>query len=222
MPHEEHVIVAARTWARTASVQQRQTLHRASWDDEEPGSAFNISCETRQHGTHSCEPYDCNPHSESYSCDCHSVSDGESCSTHCTSGENGFSECEEYCSPRSHTECDTCSRTVYDTCWHQCPTYDQWCAYDYYEWPTIASRRTQGQGEDTVVWPDLQADPNAPSPQRLVREEQYAVRFTHDDQAWSYAPTSESDYQRFHMGAHWTVSVTRVGNVGFTPLREER
>lgn len=214
-PWQEHVHVEARSWSRSIELQQRVTLQGQSWDDERPASHFNDRCETRQHGTHDCNPYDCNPHS--VDCNCHSVQTGESCSTTCSSGDNGFSECSESCSPTYSTECSTC--TEYDTCYHQCPTYDEWCSYNYYNWPTIRTERTAGQGAQAVVWPHLTTDPNPPSPQRLVHHENYSVEFRNENDHWSLTPRNESEYGRYPLHARWLIEVNRAGRV--KPLHAE-
>lgn len=219
LPWEEHVTVSATSWSRTTHLQQRVTRHEAGAWGSPPGGSFNAVCETRQHGTHRCNPYSCNPHSVSYECNCHQVSAGESCSTHCSSGGNGFSHCEQSCTPRYSQQCSTCSRTEYDTCYRQCPTYEDWCAYDYYEWPEIAQQTTRGSGNDPVVWPALAVSANPPSPQRLVRQESYSVRFHNSNDDWTHAPTSVSEYTRFRVGAHWDIKVNHAGSV--TPLHSE-
>lgn len=179
-----------------------------------------MSCVTRQHGTHNCNPYDCNPHSVSYECHCHQVQTGESCHERCTSNGNGFSSCEEVCSPSYSRECDTCSRTEHDTCWHQCPTFDQWCTYQYYEWPTIDTATTSGTDVNAVVWPMLSVQPNPPSPQRLSRTEIYHVKFHNESKTWEYSPTSVGDFRRFHRRVPWVIEVTHAGRV--TPLHGVR
>lgn len=214
-PWQEHVRVEARSWSRSIELQERVTLSGQSWDDERPASHFNDSCVTRQHGTHDCDPYDCNPHS--VDCNCHSVQTGESCHTTCSSGGNGFSECSESCSPTYSQECSTC--TEYDTCYRQCPTYDEWCSYSYYDWPTICTERTAGQGAQAVVWPHLTTTPNPPSPQRLVHHENYSVEFRNTSDHWLLTPRNESEYGRYSLHARWLIEVNRVGRV--KPLHTE-
>ena len=138
MPWHERVHVASATWARRCELQHRETHHDHDWGS--PPGAFNVSCVSRQHGTHSCNPYNCNAHS--VDCHCHQVANGESCHESCTSGQNGFSDCEEVCETEYTTECDTC--TEYDTCYEQCPTYDDWCRYSYYDWPVVATTLAGG------------------------------------------------------------------------------
>lgn len=217
--HSHDAIVISTHWQHTAHLEQRYTHHGASWDGDEPASHFNDICETRQNGTHDCDPYDCNPHSVSYDCNCHSVSDGEDCHTSCSSNNNGFSECEEICSPRSHTECDSCNRTEYDTCYHQCPTYDQWCEYDYYTWNEINTAFTSGN-DHNLSDPNLVATTTINGPQRVRIDREYDVRFhTLDGDAdenrkvWDYDPPNALDYHRFHVGSRWRIETNHAGSM---------
>jgi len=212
MPWHEHVRVTSATWQRTTELQHRVTLHGQDWGT--PPGAFNTSCVTRQHGTHDCNPYDCNPHS--VNCHCHDVETGESCSTSCTSGENGFSECEESCSPTYTEECDTC--TEYDTCYEQCPTYDQWCDYDYYDWPTVRTEHTSGTDRDPIVWPAISM-PDDGETYRFERAEHYDVHFGNGNGTWTTTPDSASTFGHYHVGARWDIEVTHAGSV--SPVREE-
>jgi hypothetical protein len=226
---DRHVTVSETYWRHTAHLEQRHTLHGSGWQDEAPSGYFNASCETRQHGTHDCNPYNCNPHQESYECGCHEVSAGESCSESCTSSENGFSECEETCTPQYETECDTCYRTEYDTCYEQCPTYEQWCSYDFYRWNVIANSTTQGHNNHDLTDPtDLVPTTTNEGPQRISVDRFYSVVFadlhernetTHLPLTFQFEPNGAGDYNRFVTGEHWLIETNRAGNV--SPVRKE-
>lgn len=216
-PWQEQATVTSAHWSRTAVLQQRVTRDGEDWGA--PPGAFNVTCERRQHGTHECHPHNCNPHSVSYDCRCHEVSAGESCHESCSSSGNGFSECEEVCTPEYENECDTCERTEYDTCYDECPTYDDWCEYQYYDWPAVRQANAGGTDADPVVWPVLAVDPNPPSPQRIVRNESYAVVFRNENDTWHYSPSDEHDFGRFHRQAAWRIEVTHAGTV--KPLAEQ-
>lgn len=216
--HSKLVTVTNTYWSHRANLSQRSTHHDTGWQDDEPASHFNDVCETRQHGTHDCNPYDCNPHSVSYECNCHSVSDGESCHESCHSSGNGFSECEESCTPQSHTECDSCSRTEYDTCYEQCPTMEQWCSYDYYQWTVIATSELHGFNDHNLRDPqDLVAQRNEIGPQSLEIERHYSVTFTdlNDDEKphWEYNPETGTDFNRFNTNALWDIEVNYAGQM---------
>lgn len=204
MPWRETVHVSATLWSRTTNLQQRVTRNGEGWGT--PSGAFNSQCESRQHGTHDCHPYDCNPHS--VSCRCHDVRTGESCSEHCSSSGNGFSECEEVCTPEYEEECDSC--TEYDTCYDQCPTYDDWCTFQYYEWPVIRTESTQGTDLATLAWPALNVDPHASSPQRIDRQETYTVVFRNDHGTWEIE-TTLVDFRRYHTSDTWVIEVNHAG-----------
>lgn len=205
MPWRETVHVSATLWSRTTNLQQRVTRNGEGWGV--PSESFNSRCESRQHGTHNCNPYDCNPHS--VPCNCHEVSAGESCSEHCSSSGNGFSECEEVCTPEYVEQCDSC--TEYDTCYEQCPTYDDWCSYQYYEWPIIRTESTHGTDLATLAWPALDVDPNPSNPQRLDRQETYTVVFRNDHGTWEIQ-TTLVDFRRYHTDDTWVIEVNHAGN----------
>jgi len=216
--HSKLVTVTNTYWSHRANLSQRSTHHDTGWQDDEPASHFNDVCETRQHGTHDCNPYNCNPHSVSYECNCHSVSDGESCHESCHSSGNGFSECSETCTPQSHTECDSCSRTEYDTCYEQCPTMEQWCSYDYYQWTVIATSELHGFNDHNLRDPqDLVAQRNEIGPQSLEIERHYSVTFTdlNDDEKphWEYNPQTGTDFNRFNTNALWDIEVNHAGQM---------
>lgn len=211
-PWHEHVRVSSATWSRTRDLHHRVTLSGEGWGT--PSGAFNASCVSRQHGTHNCNPYDCHPHD--VDCHCHQVADGESCHESCTSGENGFSDCEEVCETEYTEECDTC--TEYDTCYEQCPTYDDWCTYNYYDWPIVATRQAHGTDHDPVVWPDL-TPPQDGDVYRIEQAESYHVVFTNQNGTWTTDPESEPAFERYHAGRAWDIQVTHAGTV--TPIHEE-
>lgn len=211
-PWHEHVRVSAARWERQRDLHHRVTLHGEGWGT--PIGAFNASCESRQHGTHNCNAYDCHPHD--VDCHCHQVADGESCHESCTSGENGFSDCEEVCETEYTEECDTC--TEYDTCYEQCPTYDDWCRYSYYDWPVVATTHAAGTDHDPVVWPEMNTPADGET-YRIEQTEEYHVAFTNENGTWTTDPGSEGAFERYRAGARWDIQVTHAGTV--SPVREE-
>lgn len=205
MPHEEHVHVSQINWTYQAHLQQRVTRSGSGWDDGMPSGAFDVSCSTRQRGTERCHPHDCNPHRDPYDCNPHDCS----CHSHCEDDENGFSSCTETCD----TCYDTCYETVYDTCYDSCPVYDDWCDYNYYEWPTIRTETLSGNDHE-MLEPTLETNPSAPAPQRVIREHHFSVIFINEDgESWTYNPDSVVEYNRFNIGARWLIEVNHVGNV---------
>lgn len=205
MPHEEHVRVTNINWTYQAFLQQRVTRNGSSWDDNMPIGAFDVSCDTRQRGTERCHPHDCNPHQQPYDCRPHECS----CHTHCVDDENGYSSCTETCD----TCYDTCYETAYDTCYDSCPVYDDWCNCSYYEWPTIHIETLSGNNHE-MQEPALETNPNAPSPQRVVREHRFSVTFANEDgESWIYIPGTVADYNRFNTGERWLIEVNRAGSV---------
>lgn len=202
--HLTHATVTSATWSITRNLRTRATLHDSGWGS--PSGAFNTSCQTRYYGDRNCNPYDCNAHQESYSCRPHDCR----CSTYTTTSgqKNGFSRVT------THQRCDTCydscSRSVHDTCYRQCPVYRDWCEYDYYEWPITATLTTAGSGQN-VYDPPLEAG----ELQRIDQIEDFKAVFSHKDRTWSLSPM-RAEYARYAIGSEWSVEVNRAG--GFKVL----
>ena len=206
LPHEVDTTVTSTTWEYTMELQQRETRSGEGWDGDRPDSHFNDSCRTKQRGTEDCNPHDCNAHSESYDCNPHDCS----CHDVCSDNGNGYSSCHQSCS----TCYDSCSRTVYDTCYDQCAVYDQWCEYDYYAWPTILNQRTSGDDHE-VHWPVM---PEPKALQRIQSDAKYHVIFTGKEDTWDIAPKSLNEFTQYTRGTMWKIKVNRAGKV--EPLHE--
>jgi hypothetical protein len=224
LPHKIEAQITSLHWEYTSDLRQKTLMHGEGWgnrtsfrysttskpDGYGPRSdSFHVICEGRKYGTENCDPYDCNPHEVSYDCNCRSYECN--CTTHqsCSDNENGFSDCEEVETCSTCQECETCSRTEYDTCYHQCDVIKDWCTYDYYEWPIIATEITNGSDHE-VFWPKLAAEG---TDQRLDRKEDYAVTFRKKEKTWAHKPKSLQEFQMFERGANWTVKVNRAGQI---------
>lgn len=200
-PHEHNASVSSIHWEYTRVLETRVTLHTSGWDH--PVDAFNVSCESRQHGTESCHPHDCNPHQVGHDCHGHDCN----CATHCHDQGNGYSSCQESCS----TCYDTCYSTEYDTCYDQCPVYDDWCEYDYYQWNHTDTEVTQGNTQEVFWGTRFVANPAIP--QRIISTAEYSVVFAEADEHWTYVPTSRDDFGRFIPGAEWDVKTNYAGMI---------
>jgi hypothetical protein len=168
----------------------------------------------------------CGDVEEAYDAGC---SPGRDCSTTCTPNRNGTARCRRSCNLEcrsgTHTvrHCDRCpvprvceKMTVYETCYNQCQTIRTWCSYSYHQWERVASRTNTGV-DHAVMWPGLQAlGPR----QRLLRTEQFQVRFTEvSDPTRSWVNSvSVSDYARYNLGQKWDVEWSR-GSHSCNPLR---
>lgn len=203
LPHDVEVKVAAIRWERTVELQQRQTNHGTGWDDSMPAGSFNVSCSTRQRGTEDCNPYTCNCRQETDYC-----SEECNCRETCSDNGNGYATCTTTCSTCSHA-CG--SHEECDTCYEQCPVYDDWCSYSYYTWPTIDREVTSGRDHTPYYGDRLQAVPGAN--QRLAHSQIFEVHFADGDDHWDYTPETLEDYVRFDPQADWLIEVNRVGNV---------
>jgi hypothetical protein len=202
MPHEHSATVQSIHWEYTRELQTRVTLHGDGWGH--PGDAFNVSCETRQHGTESCHPHNCNPHQVGHNCNGHDCN----CHSSCHDEGNGYSSCSEHCS----TCYDTCYSTEYDTCYDQCPVYDDWCEYDYYQWNHTDTEVTSGNTAEVYWGTRLVANPAIP--QRIVSTSAYSVLFVEGpDKQWTYTPGTLDDFIQYVPGAEWDVKTNYAGMI---------
>ena len=166
-----------------------------------PGGAFDVSCVSRQRGTEDCNPYACRQRRESYQCRPRQCN----CSNNCVTQSNGYSRCTKSCS----TCYDTCYREVHDTCYKQCPVYEDWCTYKYYEWPVISEKQDGGDAHE-VRWPPMKK--TGPH-QRIDRHERYLVKFKRDEDVWKLKPKSLKDFKKYTRGHYWRIKTNRAGMV---------
>lgn len=229
-PKHVYATVKATEWSVTTVVYQRQLNHGSGWGT--PAGSFNPVCEVRFKENVPCNPHNCRPHSESYSChsehyQCHPHSQSYSCNCtsrdcncheSCRSLKNGYSKCTTKCSTcRSCSTCsrtvydtcerhDTCTRTVYDTCYDICPVNDQWCTYDYFTWFEI--KRMTNSGFSMITTPPVfeQTDPN--QTYKTEQIEKYTVIFVDkNNQEYKYEPRDYNDYSRFFTTQTWDLRI---------------
>jgi hypothetical protein len=98
---------------------------------------------------------------------------------------------------------DNCSTTVYIYCSDD--VYDDWCSYDYYEWPVRDTQQLIGWTHDTQ-WGEFNLKEN----QRQQKIASYEVNFTSSDDSWQYKPSTLNDFRRFFKGEHWRLTVGRI------------
>ncbi len=217
IPHDVDAQVASTRWAYTIELRERHTYAGEGWG--RPGGkgyysepAFNEDCHSKYYGDENCNPYQCNPHQVSYTCNCTSYQC--SCSTSCRDNGNGFSTCSQSCS--TCQSCQTCYRTEYDTCYHRCPVYKTWCQYQYYDWPVIQQAKTSGTGPE-VQWGEVAAPIGL---QRIATHEEYRVDFADADDGeplCAIEPQTLTDYHKYQEGAAWVVSVSHAGRCAPQP-----
>lgn len=227
-PNHTIARVTQTRWERRAVLSAMHDYQGEGWRDDAPPLVFEWThCETRQHGTHACNPHNCNCRRVSYDCNCsggdsYSCNCSRSCSTSCTSQRNGSARCRETCrrtcdTCRTPRRCSTCYRTECSTCFDQCPTWAQWCSYRYHRWDVMNRGYTQGD-DHAARWPGLQANGER---ERLERTETYRVDFadTASHRTWQITPDF-ARYETFHVGERYRVEWTRAGS--FTVLSRER
>lgn len=217
MPHEIEVDVADTSWTHTRLLQQRRQNHGSGWDETVPAGAFDQSCSRRFRTTERCNPHDCNCRQVtdycSRQCNCRTVA--PTCRTTCSDNGNGFSTCSESCSGGG-TTCDTCrepcgSHEECSTCWDECDVYDQWCEYEYYDWPTIDREVTRGHGPQTHWGERLVVDESRH--QRIRQEAAYVVTFTDGEERWTIHPETLAAFRRYERGERWLIEVNHAGQV---------
>jgi hypothetical protein len=199
VPREVHAMVDRIGWKTETVLKQRVTRSGEGWGY--PAGAFDTNCHRRQRGTERCRPYKCNQRQESYNCRPHQCN----CSTQCTTQKNGYSKCRKVCS----TCYDKCSRTVYDTCYHQCPVYDDWCTYKYYEWVVIHRKVASGR-DHKVYWPKI---PMTEPHQRIENSQRYEVCFRRERDLWTHHPKTLAKYKKYAQNDPWLIKVNRAGQV---------
>lgn len=206
IPHEGAARVSSVKWIHIGTYEERRIESENGWGRPLFGSPFNVSCTSRIHGYHNCNPHDCNPHTvwrdcRPHNCNCHKV---------CKNLKNGFSSCDNSCS----TCYDRCSSREFDTCYEQCPTYDDWCSWNYYRWVRRGEKTLSGDSAQSMMWPDLGPIDET---HRLVQTPAYIVNFVDDSgQTMSYAPDTADEFSKFEDGQRWKTSSSRVGF--FRPL----
>jgi hypothetical protein len=230
--HETNARIVETHWRYNVSLRERRIFSGRDWQGSMHSHHFNESCQTEIRSYHNCNPYSCNPHSVSYSCNCRTTRNCTTvCSTSCSSNRNGSSTCRRSCSPScsSSTSCSTCYRTEYDTCYHRCPDYDQMCSYQYPDWPVI-NQATLGNGNHTIVRPNLTANSglacvydnenlytSANATQCTEDSVNFNVSFDAGDTGhWSVQPSSLAEYNHYTTGSSWRVEYNRAGS--FRPL----
>ena len=200
----ETKVVSAR-WEHQIDLRQRTLMSGSGWRGEFRGDAFNVSCHSRQRGTRDCNRHACGTRSERYVCGTYQCN----CTTSCTPNGNGYSTCRKTCS-----RCNRyCTRQVTRYCYDQCPVYDDWCTYNYYDWPIIDTEKLSGPCTDQQrPWPTLKPRRRH---QRIDKHERFPVTFQElkGNDTWTYHADSVIDCRTYVVGKKWKLRVNRAGKV---------
>lgn len=95
----------------------------------------------------------------------------------------------------------------------KCPNYDDWCEYDWYDWPIIKTLSNTKEPLSTPEWPIIKPIENQRVDTDIVFE---AVFKDEDGNLMEYKAKSLEELRRYEIGAWWKVS--RTFGVGFVPL----
>lgn len=119
--------------------------------------------------------------------------------------ERRFHYTETYVCGSYQVSCgSSCSTTVYVYCNRD--VYDDWCSYDYYEWPVKDTQQLLGFTHETS-WGTFTLEG---SYQRLQHIASYEVNFKSEDDSFQYKPDSLDDFKRFFKGDRWQLTVGRI------------
>jgi len=224
IPRQIQTEITSITWKYTSVLHQKTLMHGDGWGNETDhaypltskpdgygprSDSFNVMCEGKKSGTKECNPHNCNPHKVKIKENCRTEEYNCRTTRDCSDKQNGFSNCKEVEECDEREKCDEREETKYDTCYDTCNVFKDWCTYDYFDWPAIATKTTSGS-DHKVFWPDLEA---VGSDQRLDRTEFYKVTFGRDEKTWNYEPKSFQEFQTFETGASWTVKVNHAGQI---------
>lgn len=219
-------------WQKTSAL----TRDVFSWDSCSQRQNGTISCLPYQcnprvvEDTTRCtgggfRPCRCSQVSEAYNC--RDVVDRSRCSTSVQSRGNGSARRVTSCATRSGCDhrmvprCESCAiprvcqtKTVFTTCYHQCPRMETWCRYRYHQWDVTQDQTATGN-DHNLRWPGLVA---SGFQQRLESTQSYVVSFrgvTEVDRTWTKTVT-EGDFAHYIIGDRWVAQWSRGGS--FLPL----
>jgi hypothetical protein len=225
--------VTSTQWSYTVTTHQRVIESGNDWESNMPRYSFNISCHQEIRSYHRCNPYNCNPHQESYSCNCTSREEctpRERCRTECRSNRNRSSSCREICRTvnecSTRRTCETCYRTVYDTCYQRCPDYENRCTFQYPSWrqqnhatnteqnsinitrPSIANNLPLcGSNPEEYVWRSQQLS------LCYLEQREYEINFSihANGESQILHPTTDSEFLTYRTGQVWDARWNRAG-----------
>jgi hypothetical protein len=87
--------------------------------------------------------------------------------------------------------------------------YDEMCTYTVDEWTVIETLRRSGN-DLNPIWPDVRLA----SDQRQGEEsESYRVTLASQEDVYSYAPATATEFAAFLVGTEWTITVNGLGSV---------
>lgn len=173
------------SWETTVQLEELHTKKDSDWKDDMHSGAYDIECENKFKKNVNCNPYDCNPHDAPYDCNC---SGGKPYKCNCKAAVkdngNGYGtrgkECEICYTPK---KCETCKKIEYDTCYKQCPVYEDYCSYKYDIWEVINTKTLSGNNNEPI-WAELLAEGNK---QRIDKSQHYKINYVNTsdlNQTW--------------------------------------
>lgn len=94
-------------------------------------------------------------------------------------------------------------------CTIECPEYDEWCDYHYWDWDVIDSLSTVGTGIESDEYPTFGDRLN--NNHRENRWNNYFITFRWSGGSWVYETNSREKYRKFVIGDIWEIRIPRFG-----------
>lgn len=92
----------------------------------------------------------------------------------------------------------------------ECPDYDEWCDYNYWDWPKINDQYTTGLGTEPAEFPTFGS--RLDNDHRETHEKYFYVTFRRGEKDWVYTTRSDDEYKRYVVGDIWEIKIPRFGD----------
>jgi hypothetical protein len=95
-------------------------------------------------------------------------------------------------------------------CTANCPKYDDWCDYNYWDWPVIDTLYIGELGEERTEYKTFgsKLDDNHRESTRAL----YSITFAQQGKDWVYKTKSAKRYKEFVVGDIWMIEMPRFGD----------
>lgn len=117
---------------------------------------------------------------------------------------------DHYCEQRQRGSWCCGGRNKDGVCLMNCPDYDKWCSYSFWDWPVIETKTITGGDEEPEEYPTfgdlLDKD------HRETNWQVYVVTFLMGRKEWDYETKSRVQFNKFVDGDWWEIKVPRFGS----------
>lgn len=116
---------------------------------------------------------------------------------HCERRRHGYRDCNCTFDDDGLEDCD------------RCPRYDDWCEYDYYDWPIVLTKSRTGLPDNEPTYEPIEFKP---PDQRLDSEVEFKVLWVDEEKKnRDYLARNNIELRQYHPRDWWSVKVNRVG-----------